>query len=59
MGPALPLVPESLGTWPTRPALSLFHALPSPPKAREEGRAGGQDFPQSRKKAAGQMLSSS
>ena len=40
MGPALPLVPESLGMWPPRPALSFLHLLPSPPKTRKERRAG-------------------
>lgn len=46
-------VPESLGTWPTRLALSLL----SPPKARGEGRAGDQGFPQSRRRSTRQMLS--
>ena len=41
LSPALPSVPESLGTWPTRPPLSLLHPQPSPPKTKEEGGARG------------------
>lgn len=58
-GPALPWVPESLGTQPTRTALSLLHPSPSPPKAKEERRAGGQGFQLEREESNRQTLSSS
>lgn len=55
-GPALPWVPESLGMQPTRTALSLLHPLPSPPKAKEEGRAGGQGFQLEGRRATGRAV---
>lgn len=58
-GPALPWVPESPGMQPTRTALSLLHPLPSPPKAKEGGRAGGQGFQLEREESNRQTLSSS
>lgn len=58
-GPALPWVPESLGVQPSRTALPLLQPSPSPPKAKEERRAGGQGSQLGREESNRQPLSPS